>query len=63
MKKDNYKYTNEKEIKDKCIIIIKNKKIDFNYFYKFNEKGNFKLEYSFKKIYKLKSICSLNVIL
>ena len=43
-----FKYENEKEIKENCIIKINNKIIPFNYFYKFNEMGKFQLEYSFK---------------
>ena len=46
--KDDYKYVNEKEIKENCIIKINNKIIPFNYFYKFKEKGKFIIEYSFK---------------
>ena len=45
---DEYKYKNEKEIKENCIIKINNKIIPFNYLYKFKEKGKFKIEYSFK---------------
>ena len=47
---DDYKYVNEKEIKENRIIKINNKIISFNYFYKFKEKGKFNIEYSFKKI-------------
>ena len=39
---DDYKYKNEKEIKEKCTIKINNKRIPFNYFYKFKEKGKYK---------------------
>ena len=46
--KDDYKYVNEKEIKENCIIKINNKIIPFNYFYKFKEKGKYIIEYSFK---------------
>ena len=46
--KDDYKYINEKEIKENCIIKINNNIISFNYFYKFKEKGKFIIEYSFK---------------
>ena len=45
---DDYKYENEKEIKENCIIKINNNIIPFNYFYKFKEKGKFIIEYSFK---------------
>ena len=43
------KYKNEKEIKRYCTIKINDKKIDFNYFYKFKTKGKYILKYSFKK--------------
>ena len=46
---DDYKYENEKEIKENCIIKINNKRISFNYFYKFKEKGKFIIKYLFKK--------------
>ena len=36
--KDDYKYENEKEIKEICKIEINNKIIPFSYFYKFKEK-------------------------
>ena len=46
---DDHKHNNEKEIKENCIIKIDDKYIKpFNYFYKFKEKGNFKLRYIFK---------------
>ena len=48
-KEDDYIYENEKEIKENCIIKINKKLISFNYYYKFNEKGKFIIEYSFKK--------------
>ena len=47
-KEEDYKYVNEKEIKENCIIKINNNVILFDYFYKFKEKGKFKIEYSFK---------------
>ena len=47
-RKDDYKYENEKEIKEKCIIKINNKIIPFSYWYNFNEKGKYKIEYLFK---------------
>ena len=40
-KKDDYKYENEKEIKEKCKIKINNKKIPFSYFHKLNIKGKY----------------------
>ena len=47
MKEDD-KYENEKEIKEKCIIKINNKIIKFNYYYKFKREGEYKIEYFFK---------------
>ena len=55
-KEDDYKYENEKKIKENCIIKINNKIIPFNYLYKFKEKGKFNIEYSFKKKYKKFSV-------
>ena len=46
-KEDDYKYENEKEIKENCKIKINNEIIPFNYFYKFNKIGRYKIEYSF----------------
>ena len=49
---ENYKpidYNNEKDIKENCEISINNKKIDFCYFYEFEEKGKYIIKYSFKK--------------
>ena len=46
---DDYKYENEKEIKENCIIKINNKGIPFNYLYKFKEKGKYIIKYLFKK--------------
>jgi len=46
-KEDDYKYENEKEIKENCKIKINNEIIPFNYFYKFNKIGKYKIEYSF----------------
>ncbi len=48
-REDDDKYSNEEEIKDNCIIKINDKIIPFNYYYKFNKIGNFKIEYLFKK--------------
>ena len=45
-----YKYENEKEIKEKCIIKINNKIIPFTYYNRFNKKGKYKIEYLFKEI-------------
>ena len=61
-KEDYYKYKNEKEIKEKCIIKINNKRIPFNYLYKFKEKGKFIIKYLFKKILKIQILCFLDVI-
>ena len=47
--KEDYKYKNEKEIKNKCIIKINNKIIKFNYYYKFKSIGKYKIEYFFKE--------------
>ena len=44
---DNYK--NEEEIKENIEIIINDKNIPFTYFYKFEEKGKYKIKYAFKK--------------
>jgi len=41
---------NEKEIKENCEIKINNKIIVFSYFYRFNKKGKYFIEYSFKNI-------------
>ena len=41
------KYGNEKEIKDNCKIKINNNYIDFNYYYKFKEKGKYIIKYIF----------------
>ena len=46
-KEDDYKYENEKEIKENCKIKINNIIIPFNYFYKFNKIGKYKIEYIF----------------
>ena len=45
---ENYKYKNENEIK-KCNIKINNKMIQFNYFNKFKEEGNYKIKYIFNE--------------
>ena len=48
IKKKNYiQYENEKEIKDKCKIKINEENIDFNYLYKFKEKGKYIIGYTF----------------
>ena len=38
---DDYKYKNEKEIKENCEIKINNKIIPFSYFYKFEQKRKY----------------------
>ena len=45
---DDFKYLNEKEIKENIEIIINEEKIDFNYYHKFKKKGNYKIQYLFK---------------
>ena len=45
---DDYKYENEKEIKENIEININGKKIDFSYTYKFEKEGKYKIEYVFK---------------
>ena len=68
------KYGNEKEIKDNCKIKINNNYIDFNYFYKFKEKGKniikymfknniTKCDYMFEECYSLKILIYLILIL
>ena len=68
-KEDDYKYENEKEIKDNCEIKINNNIIPFNYFYKFTQKGKYIIQYSFKKyltkinhmFYDCSSLSNLNL--
>ena len=43
-----YKYENEKEIKENCEIKINNNKIPFSYYYEFKEEGKYIIQYSFK---------------
>jgi len=45
---DDFKYKNEKEIKENINIIINGIFIEFSYYYKFNKEGKYKIEYSFK---------------
>ena len=42
---DECKYEKEKGIKEKCTIEINNRKIAFNYFYKFKEEGKYIIKY------------------
>ena len=68
-KEDDYKYENEKEIKENCKIEINNKIISFSYFYKFKEKGKYKIKYSFKNninktdymFYRCESLTNINL--
>ena len=67
--KDDYKYENEKEIKENCIIKINNIIIPFDYFHKFNKIGKYKIEYSFLcnltktnfLFYECKSLININL--
>ena len=47
-REDDYKYENEKEIKENIVIKINGKIIEFTYFYKFKEEGKYTIEYLFK---------------
>ena len=47
-KNDDWKYENEKEIKENIEIKINGKLIEFTYYYKFNKEGKYIIEYSFK---------------
>ena len=47
---DDFKYLNEKEIKENIEIKINGKIIEFTYYYKFNKEGKNIIEYSFKNI-------------
>ena len=42
---------NEEEIKN-CNIFINNKKINFDYYYKFEKEGKYQIKYIFKKLIK-----------
>ena len=46
--KDDYKYENEKEIKENIQIKINKKIIEFRHYYKFKEEGKYIIEYMFK---------------
>ena len=46
---DDWKYENEKEIKENIEIKINGKVIEFSYFYIFEKEGKYEIEYSFKK--------------
>ena len=45
---DDWKYSNEKEIKENIEIKINGKLIEFTYYHKFNKEGKYTIEYSFK---------------
>ena len=47
-KEDDYKYENEKEIKENIEIKLNGKIIEFTYYFRFNKKGKYIIEYSFK---------------
>ena len=44
---DDDKYLNEKEMKDKCEIIIDDNKIPFNYFHEFDKEGKYEITFKF----------------
>ena len=44
---DDYKYENEKDLKQYCQIKVRNRKIPFSYFYVFHQKGKFSIQYIF----------------
>ena len=60
---------NENEIEENCEIKINNKIIVFSYFYRFNKKGKYFIQYSFKNIlsktncmfYNCKSLTNVNL--
>ena len=68
-REDDYKYENEKEIKENIIIKINGKIIEFAYYYKFKEKGKYIIEYLFKNnltkinymFYNCKSLTNLDL--
>ena len=47
-KEDDYKYKNEKKIKENPEIKINGQRIEFTYYYKFEEEGKYIIEYIFK---------------
>ena len=47
-KDDDFKYENEKEIKENIVIKINGKIINFSYYYIFEKEGKYKIEYIFK---------------
>ena len=66
---DDWKYENEKEIKENVEIKINGEKIDCSYYHKFNKEGIYKIEYLFKKnmrntnhmFYNCKSLTNINL--
>ena len=46
---NDYEFKNEKEIKEKCQIIINNKKLNFNYYNKFQKVGKYEIKYIFNE--------------
>ena len=48
-KENDYKYENERELKENTKIKINGKLIEFAYYYKFTREGKYKIEYSFQK--------------
>jgi len=60
---------NEKELKENCEIKINNEIIPFSYFYKFKNKGKYKIKYSFKNnlkninymFYNCESLTNINL--
>ena len=46
---DDWKYENEKEIRENIGIKINGKKIDFTYYHQFKKEGTYKIVFSFKK--------------
>jgi len=66
---DDWKYENEKEIKENIEIKINGKLIKFTYYYKFNKEGKYIIEYSFKNnlsktcymFYKCNNLININV--
>ena len=54
-REDDYKYENEKEIKENCEIKIDNNKSQFSFYYIFKKEGKYKIEYTFKN--QLSKIC------
>ena len=68
-KEEYYKYENEKEIKDNCLIEIINNKIEFSYFHEFKEEGKYIIKYIFLNnitktdfmFYNCESLTNLNL--